>query len=55
MKKYITIALCSSYFLFVPIQANALVCSPLQSDKDYFNCIAKCVHDIWWTPAWMCA
>ncbi len=55
MKKYIAIALCSSYFLLMPIQVSALICSPFQTDAEYFACIGKCVQDNWWANALMCA
>ncbi|WP_155271274.1 hypothetical protein [Xenorhabdus bovienii] len=55
MKKYLVGALCASYFLLVPVQANALICSPQQTDAEYFACIGKCVSDNWWAPALMCA
>ncbi|MDC9598498.1 hypothetical protein [Xenorhabdus anantnagensis] len=55
MKKYLVGALCASYFLLVPVQATVLICSPQQTDAEYFACIGKCAADNWWTPAWMCA
>ncbi len=53
MKKYISIALCAAYFVFVPLQASAFVCSPYQSDQDYLNCVFNCAQQ-WWVPTLMC-
>ncbi|PHM34002.1 hypothetical protein Xszus_02489 [Xenorhabdus szentirmaii] len=55
MRKYMAIALCSSYFLFVPMQASALFCSPYQADAQWWACIGKCHEDNPFIPAWLCA